>query len=92
MYEDIIKHAPKKAQERIRVFIETVEQTDSPTRMQQLYHVHDLRELINHLVEYECGTPYIIEDPLISSYRAFWDAMDKTYGKNGYFSPEGEGD
>jgi len=78
MYEDIIKYAPKEAQERIRLFAETVEQSDSTSSFQKLYKVRDMRELINHLVEYECGTPYLLEDPLISSYRAFWNSMAKT--------------
>ena len=80
MYEDSIKHAPKKAQERIRIFAETVEQIDSPSKLQQFYRVRDLRELINHLVEYECGTPYMADDPLIGSYRAFWSTLDKSLG------------
>lgn len=84
MYEDIIRYAPKAAQERIRIFAETVEQIDSPARLQQYYHVGDLRELISHLVEYECGTAYIAEDPLISSYRGFWSTLDKAYGKDRY--------
>jgi len=84
MYDDIISHAPKQAQKRIRVYVETVEHEETPESLRELYGVADIKELVQHLVEYECGTPYVENDQLISDYRVFWSTLDKMYGEGNY--------
>lgn len=68
MYEHILKDASGPAQERIRRYIESCIEGETPESLQRLYNVKDMEELVNHLVEYECGTRYTTEDPLINDY------------------------
>lgn len=68
MYEHILKYATGPAQERIRRYIASCIEGETPESLQRLYNVKDMEELVNHLVEYECGTSYILEDPLMNDY------------------------
>lgn len=78
MYEDIVAKAPsKRAQQRIRIYAECVESEETPESLLKLYEVKDLKELVQHLVEYECGSPYEVDDRLTKDYRLFWRTMNK---------------
>ena len=80
MFDDIIKHAPKDAQQRIKEYVRCAMEEEAPEGLRNKYGVKDFEEMTSHLVEYECGTPYIFEDKLIRDYRAFWRLMDAIFG------------
>jgi len=81
MYEDIVKHAPAAARQRIQIYAESVEEVEDPAELLEKYGVKDLKELVQHLVEYESGTPYDVgTDKLIPDYKLFWEMLDKVYG------------
>jgi len=83
MYEDIIRRAPRHVQERIRYYADAVEHdTSEYPKLLEPYGVESVRELVQHLVEYECGTPYLDDDPLISDYKLFWSHMGKMFGED----------
>lgn len=81
MYDNIIKHAPKPAQARIVEYVQCVEEVEDLSDLPEKYGVKDIEELVQHLVEYECGTQYdTATDALIRDYKTFWGVMDKIYG------------
>ena len=78
MYEDIVKHAPADARQRIQMYVECVEEEEDPAELPEKYGVKDIQELVQHLVEYECGTRYDRStDKLIADYKLFWETLDK---------------
>lgn len=78
MYENIIRRAPREAQDRICAYVEELEhEAGKHKEVLEAYGVKSIRELVQHLVEYECGTQYVAEDPIIIDYKFFWEVMNK---------------
>jgi len=76
MYDEIISHAPKDAQERIRTYADAVAHDVGDFKeLLKPYGVESIKELVQHLVEFECGTRYLSNDPLIEDYQMFWSAL-----------------
>ena len=56
-HRDIITLAPVEVQDIIGQFADSVASEDS-SRLAAHYSVGSLEELVHHIVEFECGTPY----------------------------------
>jgi hypothetical protein len=77
-YYHIIAHLSKPAQDRIMAYVnEIAQQNLTPSELYEHYQVQNLTELVQHLAEYESGTPYVLEDPLIQDYNQFSTSYHK---------------
>lgn len=82
MYEDIIKRAPPSARKRISEYAQCAEEEETSESLQQFYGVKDIKELVQHLTEFECGTAYdVATDKLIADYTTFWRTLAKVNGE-----------
>ena len=71
-YFSIIAHLSEPAQQRIMAYAnEVAHKNFTPQELEEHLGVKTFLELVQHLSEYESGTPYILEDPLISDYNRF---------------------
>lgn len=80
MYDDIVAHLPTKARKRVLIYAESVEEAHDTAELPEYYNVTGVRELVQHLAEYESGTAYPHDDKLIADYKLFWNVLGNVYG------------
>ncbi len=72
-YADILKVLPEMKRRRVATYVdEAYHLGDSPA----VYNVKTWKELVQHLVEFESGTPYVTNLQPIDDYLLYWKALE----------------
>ena len=68
-YADIIKVLPEVKQRKVAEYVDEVYHSGEPVTN---YGVRTWKELVQHLVEFESGTPYVTDLQPIDDYTTYW--------------------
>lgn len=68
-YADIIRVLPEEKQKRVAEYVDEAYHQGDPV---STYGVRTWKELVQHLVEFESGTPYVTDQPPIQDYLLYW--------------------
>jgi len=68
-YANIIKILPPTKQRKVAEYVDEAFHSGDPV---SIYGVRTWKQLVQHLVEFESGTPYVIELPPFQDYLLYW--------------------
>lgn len=73
-YANILKVLPLKKRRKVAEYVDEAYHT---TDQISIYGVRSWKQLVQHLVEFESGTPYLTDLPPIQDYLLYWKEAEK---------------
>lgn len=77
-YADIIRVLPAEKQRKVAEYVDEAYYLGDPITT---YGVRSWKQLVQHLVEFESGTPYVTDMPPIQDYLLYWHTLEVTKPK-----------
>lgn len=72
-YADVIKVLPTKKRQKVAEYVDEAYQLADPVTT---YGVRSWKQLVQHLVEFESGTPYLTDRSPIADYLLYWKELE----------------